>query len=129
MDLNFNGLPNDTIHVLGLSGEDGGIMKLGVVSLVDAVFSHGRLVLLFKTDVPLMLLQPRFHGTACLPNVDLAALTGDSVYIGVLSPRLSLTGRRKLDIFLGGRPTDVMFCRDSTADSVEYSPYIGQEGD
>jgi hypothetical protein len=35
---------------------------------------------MFKTDVPLMLQQPRIHGTACLPNVDLAALTGDSVY-------------------------------------------------
>jgi hypothetical protein len=25
MELNFNGLLNDAIHVLGLSGEDGGI--------------------------------------------------------------------------------------------------------
>jgi hypothetical protein len=41
---------------------------------------HGRLVWMFKTDVSLMLLQPRVHGTAFLPNVDLAALTGDSVY-------------------------------------------------
>jgi hypothetical protein len=55
-------------------------MKLDVVSQVDAEFSHGRLVWLFKTEVPLMLLQPAVHGTACLPNVDLAALTGDSVY-------------------------------------------------
>jgi hypothetical protein len=80
MELNFNGLPNDATHVLGLSGEDGGIMKLDVVSQVDAVCSHGRLVWLFKTDGPLMLLQPRVHGTACLPNVDLAAHTGDPVY-------------------------------------------------
>jgi hypothetical protein len=28
----------------------------------------------------------------------------------VLSPRSSLTGRRKLDIFLEGRPTDLMLC-------------------
>jgi hypothetical protein len=35
---------------------------------------------MFKTDVSLMLLQPRVHGTACLPNVDHAALAGDSVY-------------------------------------------------
>jgi hypothetical protein len=41
MELNFNGLPNDAIHVLGLSGKDGGIMKSGVVYQVDAVFSHG----------------------------------------------------------------------------------------
>jgi hypothetical protein len=31
-------------------------------------------------DVLLMFLQPRVHGTACLPNVDIDALTGDSVY-------------------------------------------------
>jgi hypothetical protein len=35
---------------------------------------------MFKMDVPLMLLQSHIHGTACLPNVDLAALTGDFVY-------------------------------------------------
>jgi hypothetical protein len=29
---------------------------------------------MFKPDVSLMLLQPRVHGTACLPNVDHAAL-------------------------------------------------------
>jgi hypothetical protein len=32
MELNFNGLPDDAIHVLGLSGEDGGSMKLNAVS-------------------------------------------------------------------------------------------------
>jgi hypothetical protein len=40
MELNLNGLPNDVIHVLGLGGEDGGIVYLNVVSQVDAVFSH-----------------------------------------------------------------------------------------
>jgi hypothetical protein len=33
---------------------------------------------MFKTDVPLMLLETLAHGTAYLSNVDLAALTGDS---------------------------------------------------
>jgi hypothetical protein len=80
MELNFNGLPNDAIHVLGLSWGDEGIMKLNAVSQADAVFSHGRLVWMFKTDMRLMLLQPRDHGTACLPNIDLAALTGDFLY-------------------------------------------------
>jgi hypothetical protein len=32
MELNFSGLPNDAIHVMGLSGEVGGIMKLNAVS-------------------------------------------------------------------------------------------------
>jgi hypothetical protein len=41
MELNLNGLPNDAIHVSGLGGEDGGVVKLNAVSEVDAVFSHG----------------------------------------------------------------------------------------
>jgi hypothetical protein len=41
MELNLNGLRNDAIHVSGVSGEDGGIVKLNAVFQVDAVFSHG----------------------------------------------------------------------------------------
>jgi hypothetical protein len=55
-------------------------VQLNAVSEVDAVFSHGWPVWMFETDVPLMLLQRRDHGTACLPNADLAALTGYFVY-------------------------------------------------
>jgi hypothetical protein len=65
---------------LGSSGKDEGIVKLNAVSQVDAIFSHGWLVWMFETYVPLMLLQPGVYGMACLPNVDLATLTGDSVY-------------------------------------------------
>jgi hypothetical protein len=32
----------------------------------------------------------------------------------VFSSRMSLTDRRKLDIFLGGKPTNLILCRDST---------------
>jgi hypothetical protein len=37
MEVNLNGLPNDAIHVLGLSGEDGGIVKLNAVSQCSAI--------------------------------------------------------------------------------------------
>jgi len=37
---------------------------------------------------------------------------------GVFSPRSSFTGRRKLAIFLGGRPTDLMLCLDSIRHSL-----------
>jgi hypothetical protein len=80
MELNLNGLRNDAIHVSGFSGEDGGIVKSNAVFQVDAVFNHGRLVWMFQMDVPLMLLQPAVHRMACLPNVELVALTWDSVY-------------------------------------------------
>jgi hypothetical protein len=41
MELSLTGLPNEAIHVSDFSGEDGGNVKLNVVSQVDAVFSHG----------------------------------------------------------------------------------------
>jgi hypothetical protein len=37
-------------------------------------------VWIFKKYVLLMLLQHGVNGTACLPNVDFAALTGESLY-------------------------------------------------
>jgi hypothetical protein len=41
VELNLNGLPNGAIHVSGFSGEDGGFVKLNVVSQVNGVFSYG----------------------------------------------------------------------------------------
>jgi hypothetical protein len=41
MELYFNGLRNNAIHVLGFSGEEGDIMKLNVMSQVDTVLRHG----------------------------------------------------------------------------------------
>jgi hypothetical protein len=32
MELNFNGLPNNEIHVLGFSGKDAGIVNLNALS-------------------------------------------------------------------------------------------------
>jgi hypothetical protein len=56
MVLNLSGLPNNAIHVLGFSGEDGSMVKLDVVSQVDAVFSYGWLGLdgedVCAADVP-----------------------------------------------------------------------------
>ncbi|PNF14549.1 hypothetical protein B7P43_G14957 [Cryptotermes secundus] len=80
MQFNLNCLPNDAIHIVGLGGEDGGVLKLNAVYQIDAAFSYGRLVRLFETDVPLMLLQPHVHRAACLPNTDLSALAWDTVY-------------------------------------------------
>jgi hypothetical protein len=41
MELNLNGLPNDSVHVSGFIGEDGGFVELNTVSQVDGVFSYG----------------------------------------------------------------------------------------
>jgi hypothetical protein len=58
---------NLSVHIVG--------MELNLNGL-----GYSWLVWMFKTYVPLMLLQPGVNRMACLPNVDLAALTRDSVY-------------------------------------------------
>jgi pyrimidine operon attenuation protein/uracil phosphoribosyltransferase len=54
---------------IGAHGEDGGVMESNEVSLVDTVFSYGRLVRC-AIDAPVI----DVHGTACLSNADLATL-------------------------------------------------------
>jgi hypothetical protein len=85
---------------------------------------------MFKTDVPLMLFQPCVHGKACLPNVDLVTLTGDSVYTWCLKFLVIFDRPEETRYFLGRQALrfDVMPRQHST-DSVEYGPVIGQEGD
>jgi hypothetical protein len=53
---NLSFFPNMAVHVSGTRGEDGGIVELNAVSLADTVFSYGRLVGIFQSDVPLMFL-------------------------------------------------------------------------
>jgi hypothetical protein len=86
-------------------------VKLNVVSQVDTMLCHSLLIRMLQMDMTLTLLQPDVTSKPHLPSVQLTAFT---VYTpGVLSPRSSFTGQRKLDIFLGGMPTDLM-CWDST---------------
>jgi hypothetical protein len=47
VEFNLNGLPNNAAHIFGFLGEDGSIVELNAVSLVDTVFSYGRLVRMF----------------------------------------------------------------------------------
>jgi hypothetical protein len=77
------------------------------------MFSYCRLVWMSQTNVPVVLLDPSINGTASLPNVNLTTFAGYVVTPEVFSPRLSFTGRKKLAIFLGRRPTDLMLCLDS----------------
>jgi hypothetical protein len=44
------------VHISGFHGEDGRIVELNAVSLVDTVFNYGRLVRMFYLNVPLMFL-------------------------------------------------------------------------
>jgi hypothetical protein len=77
------------------------------------MFGYCQFVWMRKTNVPVVLLDAGINGTASLPNVNLTTFAVYAVTPGVFSLRLSFTGRRKLVIFLGGRPTDLMLCLDS----------------
>jgi hypothetical protein len=45
-----------------------------------AVFDYGQFIWMLQTDVPVVLLDPRFNGTAGLPNADLTAFKGYAVH-------------------------------------------------
>jgi hypothetical protein len=85
---------------------------------------------MFKMDVSLMLLQPRVHGMACLPNVDHATLAGDSVYTWYPYSYL-VFDRPKETKYFSGRQAYSFYVVPGQypADTVEYSTDIGQEGD
>jgi hypothetical protein len=44
---NVNDHPNKAVHISGFRGEDGRIVESNAVSVVDIVFSYGRLVRMF----------------------------------------------------------------------------------
>jgi hypothetical protein len=56
VEFNLGGLPSNVVHLSGFRGKDGGIVEVKAVSLVDTVFTYGRLVWAFQSDVLLMLL-------------------------------------------------------------------------
>jgi hypothetical protein len=47
VEFNLNGIPDNAAHIPGFRGEDERIVELNVVSLVDTLFSYGRLVRMF----------------------------------------------------------------------------------
>jgi hypothetical protein len=102
MELSLGRLPDDGINVSGFGGRDGCVILLDVMPQVDTVLRLAWLVQVFKTDMWLELLQP---GAQYRP---------DRTHMGCCALPSSLTDRRKLDIFLGGRPTEFVLCRDST---------------
>jgi hypothetical protein len=77
---------------------------------VDVVFGYSLFVGMPQKNVTVVLHDPDFNEIASLRNVNLTTFTGYTP--GLLSPRSSFMGQRKLIIFLGGRPTDFM-CVDS----------------
>jgi hypothetical protein len=102
VEFNVNGLPNNVVHISSFCGEDGGIVELNVVSLVDTVFNYGRLVQMCHWCSSNMMYMDQPHSQGIL------------LTCVVFSHKLSLTGQRRLDNFIWGKPTDVMLCQAST---------------
>jgi hypothetical protein len=114
MEPNLKCLPNDAIHYLGLVEKTMVFCswmrcpKLMLCSTTADLSGCSRQICywcsfnLVSTERPVCPMQTWQHSQGMLYTP------------GVLSSRSSLTGRRKLDIFLGGRPTDLMLCQAST---------------
>jgi hypothetical protein len=47
VEVNLNPLPNNAVHISGFRDENGIIEEFNAVSVVDTVFSYGRLVRMF----------------------------------------------------------------------------------
>jgi hypothetical protein len=47
VDFNLNGLPDNAVHISDFHGEDGRIVELNGVSLVNTVFGYRRFVWMF----------------------------------------------------------------------------------
>jgi hypothetical protein len=59
VEFNLSGLPNNEVHISGFRGEDGSIVELNAMFLVNTVFSCQR--------------QPRTKYTRCLEDLVSAA--------------------------------------------------------
>jgi hypothetical protein len=66
-----------------------------------------------QMNVSVELLDPGINGTASLPNVNFTTFAGYAVHAWSFQSWSSFIGRWKLEIFLSGRPTDLMLCLDS----------------
>jgi hypothetical protein len=80
MKFNFGRLHDEAIRVPGFCREDAGVMDLDAVCQANAVLRHSCSLRMFYPDLPMMLLQLDVDRKACLSGVDLATLTGDTVY-------------------------------------------------
>jgi hypothetical protein len=47
VEFNVSGRPHNVVHTSGFGGEDGSVVELNAVSMVDIVFSYGRLIRMF----------------------------------------------------------------------------------
>lgn len=81
---------------------------------VDAVFCHHRLFGMVRTDVSVMFFNPCLNQTSSLSIVQLPILVGNVVSTWPCQRQIILNGSKKLDSFLGGRPTVLLLCSGST---------------
>jgi hypothetical protein len=83
MGLNLNCLPDDTVLVSGLSGDDTVVLEPDAMSQVDALSCHGQPVQMIKMDIPIVFLHPGVNQIAYLINADLPTLTRDTVHSSI----------------------------------------------
>ena len=85
-------------------------MEFNDMVMVEHLFCHCQFIRLLKPYVPVVVLYSGLCRSTTLSDVDLTTLAGYAV--NHLSPQsqISFTGRKSLEIFLGGRPSHLMLC-------------------
>jgi hypothetical protein len=101
-------LPDESVLVVGFGKKDLSVFEFNEVIMVEPMFLHRQFVWMSKPYVPVMLFYSGLDRAVCpmytWPNSQVMLYTP-----GVISPRSSFIGRRKLEIFLG-KPTLLMLC-------------------
>ena len=104
--------PDKSVHMAGYSREDPVDLEFCEMVMVGLMLCHRRFIWMSKQYVPAVFFYSGLYRSTSLSDIHLTTLAWyNTPYTpGVLSPRSSFTGRKRLEIFLGGRPTHLMLC-------------------
>ena len=76
MELQLSSLPDKSVHVPRLSGENFVVLEVNEMIVVESVFRLRQFVRLHEPYVPVMLLYPGLYGLTSLSDVHLTTLAG-----------------------------------------------------
>ena len=79
MQLQFNGLPDEAVHIARLGRQKFGILKSDFVVQIDAMFSHSWFIGLVQFYMPPVFLNALLNGPSALSNIHRPTFTRDAV--------------------------------------------------
>jgi hypothetical protein len=84
MKLHHDRLPDKLDQIVGLVGEEFGVLELGIMVMVDSLLCQHQFVRLSKRHEPVDSFRPGLSGQADLSCIVLTTLTEDAVHNWVL---------------------------------------------